>query len=404
MLRRTPREESGTVSTFFWASGVLAWLLVIGLLWFGTLAGLLSRPRMRRWLERPSRYPYAYLVGYRVIGWVLAVLRKLRIQRRLPAEIDHAFRSVKLSHLLPLRDALLEVDRLPTVTKGKAALGLGSVFEIPTRAVPKIESPYTHPLQYPPYYLPGVPARMFYDPSEFEWVRPLEQAFPAIRRELLQVLHDDGAGFQGYLSEGNVRVAGWSTFNFFFYGRKFEENCARCPETTRVLDSLPRFERDHVMFSALNPHAHIPPHVGPMNGIIRGHLALVAPPGCFIRVGSEQRGWQEGKLLVFDDSFEHEVWNHSDQVRIVLFMNFWHPCFAPEEIPTLERFRTAYERSPLSRVHAENQQQKRGHDLALRTLPQRGEGAARAGDARFGVSSDRPTSAPGYDIPSDTNS
>ena len=242
--------------------------------------------------------------------------------------------------------------------------GKKAVFEIPTRGVPRIASPYTHPLQYPPYYLPGVPARMFYDPAEFEWVRPLEMAFPVIRRELLQVLEDDGAGFRGYMSEGNQRLAGWNTFNFFFYGKKFEENCARCPETTRVLESLPRFERDHVMFSALNPHSHIPPHTGPMNGIIRGHLALVAHPGSFIRVGSEQRTWEEGKVLVFDDSFEHEVWNHSDQVRIVLFMNFWHPCFSAEEIAVLERFRAAYEMSPLSRVHAENQGQPRGHDLA----------------------------------------
>jgi aspartyl/asparaginyl beta-hydroxylase (cupin superfamily) len=160
-------------------------------------------------------------------------------------------------------------------------------------------------------------------------------------------------------------AAGWNTFNFFFYGKKFEEYCARCPETTRILESLPRFERDHVMFSALNPHAHISPHTGPMNGIIRGHLALLAQPGSFIRVGNQQRTWQEGKVLVFDDSFEHEVWNHSDRVRIVLFMNFWHPCFSPEEIPALEKFRTAYELSPLSRVHAENQGRRRGHDLAL---------------------------------------
>jgi len=120
------------------------------------------------------------------------------------------------------------------------------------------------------------------------------------------------------------------------------------------------------MFSALNPGSHIPPHTGPMNGIIRGHLALVAPEGCYIRVGNDQRTWQEGKVLVFDDSFEHEVWNHSRGVRIVLFMNFWHPCLSPEEIGVLEKFRRAYEKSPLSRVHAENQVQRRGHDLAAR--------------------------------------
>jgi aspartyl/asparaginyl beta-hydroxylase (cupin superfamily) len=352
------------MARFFWLSGVLFWAVALTAAALAVLGSALSTSRARRWLSRPTRYPYSYLIGYRTIGWVLAVRRKLGSRRALSAEIDYAFRTVTLSDTKALRDALLEVDKLPSVEKGKALLGLGSVFEIPTREVRKIPSPCTHPLQYPAYYMPGVPARMFYDPSEFEWVSPLEKAFPVIRDELLQVLKDDGAGFSGYMSEANRRLAGWNTFNFFFYGRKFEENCARCPRTTRILESLPRFERDHVMFSALNPHAHIPPHTGPMNGIIRGHLALVAKPGSFIRVGNEQRTWEEGKVLVFDDSFEHEVWNHSDQVRIVLFMNFWHPCFSAEEIAVLERFRTAYETSPLSRVHAENQGQKRGHDLA----------------------------------------
>jgi aspartyl/asparaginyl beta-hydroxylase (cupin superfamily) len=353
------------MSTFFRVTGAVFWLVAVAVTALGFVGTLLRRRRVRRWLEQPRRYPYAYTVGYRLVGWVLSVNRKLGSPRALSPEVDGAFRSVRLSHMRALRDALLEVDRLPCVQKGKEALGLASVFDIPTRGVPRIPSPYTHPLQYPPYYLPGVPARMFYDPGEFEWVRPLEDAFPAIRRELMDVLREDGVGFKAYMSEGNQRLAGWNTFNFFFYGKKFEENCARCPETTRVLESLPRFERDHVMFSALNPRSHIPPHTGPMNGIIRGHLALVARPGSYIRVGNEQRTWEEGKVLVFDDSFEHEVWNHSDQVRIVLFMNFWHPCFSPQEIAVLERFRAAYEMSPLSRVHAENQAQGRGHDVAL---------------------------------------
>ena len=351
------------ISTFLQISGVLLWLLVAAGAALVLLVLFFTRARVRRFLEQPARYPYAYLVRYRLLGWLLAVKRRLGGRRGVPREVEHAFRSVRLEQIRALRDVLLEVDRLPTVEKGKSALGLASIFEVPTRRVRQTPSPYTHPLQYPPYLLPGVPARTFYDPAEFEWVAPLEAAFPVIRQELLSVLDEDASGFQAYMDERNRRLSGWNTFNFFFYGKKFEDNCARCPETTRLLESLPRFERDHIMFSALNPHSHIPPHTGPMNGIMRGHLALVAPPGCYIRVGNDERTWEEGKVLVFDDSFEHEVWNHSDQVRIVLFMNFWHPCFSAEEIPVLERFRAAYETGPLSRVHAENQGQRRGHDL-----------------------------------------
>jgi len=67
------------------------------------------------------------------------------------------------------------------------------------------------------------------------------------------------------------------------------------------------------------------------------------------------------------------VFNHSDAVRIVLFMNFWHPCFSNREIEVLEKFRGAYERGPFSMVHAQNQAARRAHDLE--------KGAVTAGQA-----------------------
>jgi aspartyl/asparaginyl beta-hydroxylase (cupin superfamily) len=330
----------------------------------------LGRARVRRFLERPALFPYTHWLRYRASGFLLTVASRLgHAQARLVApEVVLAFRSARVDDFKGLRATLHEVDDLPTVRRGLEALGLRSIFEVPTRQPHRIPSPYTHRQQYPPYYIPGVPARTFYDPSEFEWASPLREAFPTIRAELDGILRDDGGGFKGYMSEAQQRMPGWNTYNLFFYGRKVEESCARCPRTTALIESLPRFERDHIMFSALNPHSRIPPHTGPMNGIIRAHLALHAPPGCYIRVGPDERTWKEGELLVFDDSFEHEVWNHGDHTRIVLFLNFWHPCFSREEVAVLERFRTAYERSPLGRVHEDNQAARRAHDIALEAV------------------------------------
>ena len=347
-------------------SGVIAWLGVAAVVPLLVVWLVLRRRSVRLWMNGPSVAPYSWFVKHRTRGLMLTILRRIGLVSRTaaPPEVIEAHRSVSLPEMRELRDAYQEMDQLPTIVAGKAALNLKSVFEIPVRRVHRIASPYTHPMQYPPFYLPGVPARSFYDPSEFEWAKALEDAFPVIKDELMQVLASDGAGFRAYVAENQKRLAGWNTFDLFFYGKKFEENCARVPRTMAILESLPRFERDHIMFSALNPHARIAPHVGPMNGIIRAHLPLVVPEGCFIRVGPDERTWREGKLLVFDDSFEHEVFNHGDGVRIVLFMNFWHPCFKAEEIPVLERFRAAYEKSPLSRVHERNQTALRGHDMA----------------------------------------
>jgi aspartyl/asparaginyl beta-hydroxylase (cupin superfamily) len=354
------------ITTLLIATGITAWgllALLIGL-------SLLHRPRIRRWLERPSLYAHTAWLAYRLQGAVVAAMVRLRLMGRhgVAPEVIAALRSARLDDLDRLRDVLRELEELPTIRNGLTALGLKSIFEVPSRAVHQIRSPYTDRMQRPSYYLPGVPARAFYEPSDFPWVKPLEEAFPTIKRELANVLRQDGEGFKAYMSEGQVRLEGWNTFNFFFYGKKFEENCALCPKTAALLESLPRFERDHIMFSALNPHSHIPPHTGPMNGIIRGHLAMTVPAGCYIRVGKDERTWEEGKVLVFDDSFEHEVWNHGDHVRIVLFMNFWHPCFSAQEIAVLERFRTAYEQSPAGRVHEDNQAARRAHDLAMKAI------------------------------------
>jgi aspartyl/asparaginyl beta-hydroxylase (cupin superfamily) len=348
------------MSVVFIATGVLVWWCVA----LGLAAMAIRHPGVKRRLMSRRLMPYTLWVRYRLGGWLLTLLAKLRLVT-LQQEFIAAHKAVHIADTKNLRDVLVEVDDLPTVRIGKAAIGIESVFDLATVRANKRPSPYTHHLQYPPYLIPGVPARTFYDPLEFEWARMLEDAYPVIKRELLRVIEHRGAGFNPYITEGTQRLAGWNTFNFFFFGRKFEENCALCPETARVLETLPRFEKDHIMFSALNPHARIPPHTGPMNGILRAHLPLIVPKGCYIRVGPDERTWEEGRVLVFDDSFEHEVWNHSDEVRIVLFLNFWHPCFSPEEIRVLEKFRAAYERGPIAKVHAQNQVAKRAHDLEV---------------------------------------
>jgi beta-hydroxylase len=348
-------------------TGALVWASVA----FGITVRVLRSGRVVRRLETRQLLPYTLFAKYRVLGAIGALAAKMgaKSSKNIAKEVVDAYRAIELDDMKHLRDIFVEMDTLPTVQRGLQAVHLHSMFEMSSRAVHRIPSPYTHPMQYPPYLIPGVPARTFYEAAEFEWATILEREYPVIKRELMTVLGASGAGFKGYMSEANYHHTGWNTFNFWFGGKKFEENCERCPETTRILESLPRFEKDHIMFSALNPHKRIPHHTGPMNGILRGHLGLVVPQGCYIRVGPDERTWEEGKVMVFDDSFEHEVFNHSDFVRIVLFMNFWHPCFSEQEIKVMERFRTAYERSPLSMVHKENQDAKRAHDMEVARVP-----------------------------------
>jgi ornithine lipid ester-linked acyl 2-hydroxylase len=119
---------------------------------------------------------------------------------------------------------------------------------------------------------------------------------------------------QKALTEGDQ----WKTFFSYSFGNKNKENCARCPETVRLLHLIPGMKTG--MFSILAPRKHIPPHRGPFKGVLRYHLGLIIPGpegSCLIRVGNSVRSWKEGKSMIFDDSNEREVWNDSDCYLVV---------------------------------------------------------------------------------------
>jgi aspartate beta-hydroxylase len=81
---------------------------------------------------------------------------------------------------------------------------------------------------------------------------------------------------------------------------------------------------------------HIDSHRGPTNLRLRCHLALKVPEGdCAIRVGEKTRKWHEGRCLVFDDYFDHEAWNHTEEDRVVLIVDIWHPGLSATEVTLL---------------------------------------------------------------------
>jgi len=176
--------------------------------------------------------------------------------------------------------------------------------------------------------------KTFFEPESFPWVAAIEAEWPTIRRELdqLMVHRQEIPNFQDLSDAQKVLTEGeqWKTFWFYGYGEKAEENCARCPETDRILHLIPGMKS--AMFSILAPHKHIPEHRGMYKGILRYHLGLIVPGpegSCRIRVGSDVRGWKEGKSLIFDDSHPHEVWNDCDAYRVVLFVDVVRPVPFP---------------------------------------------------------------------------
>lgn len=169
----------------------------------------------------------------------------------------------------------------------------------------------------------------FFDPNLFSWVEKIEAEWPKIRAELDKVMQEEtipAAHEVSLQQKGLTDDQHWRTFFFALYGTTMEVNCRKCPDTMRALAMIPGMKT--AFFSILSPHKHIAPHRGPYNGVLRYHLGLRVPANrekCRIRVGQDIGRWAEGKSLVFDDTFEHEVWNDTDEIRVILFVDFVRP-------------------------------------------------------------------------------
>jgi aspartate beta-hydroxylase len=194
-------------------------------------------------------------------------------------------------------------------------------------------------------YFPEIPTIEFFERGDFPWLDAVEAATEDIRAELMTVLVSDRAGLEPYIaySEGVPlnqwkelnKSRRWSAYYLWNQGVPQPAHLARCPRTVTALKGVPQCEvkarAPTVYFSILEPGTRIPPHTGVTNTRLIVHLPLIVPPGCGFRVGGESREWIPGKAWVFDDTIEHEAWNHSDAPRAILIFDIWNPLLTAAE-------------------------------------------------------------------------
>lgn len=189
------------------------------------------------------------------------------------------------------------------------------------------------PAQRPLQWLPSVPARPLYDTSEFWFAKYLEDNYAKIRAEVDLVT---GSGREGFLpvEEPLLARGRWDQVVFYEAGHRFAHACERFPVTAQIVAGIPEattFGPGVVTLSWLDPDTHIVPHCGRTNAQLRVHLGIRIPEGCWMRVGEETVTWEEGKCVVFDDSFEHEVRHEGTTPRIVLLFDIYHPTLSEQE-------------------------------------------------------------------------
>lgn len=193
---------------------------------------------------------------------------------------------------------------------------------------------YARDDQRPAMYVRGLETRPWHNTTCKPWIAELAASTDTIRRELLGLrdVHSFRPQVHNLVERGQ-----WNAYYLYSYGGRVTENCRRCPETTRLIEKVEGLgTAGMAYFSALTPGAHIEPHFGPTNVRLRCHLGLVVPEGCHIRIGQERYSWKEGEAILMDDSFEHEVWNKSENTRIILIVDSWHPGLSEAERVALD--------------------------------------------------------------------
>lgn len=160
---------------------------------------------------------------------------------------------------------------------------------------------------------------MFFAPNQFSFTQRLMQGWQVVLAECLALSRQE---FDAW-PETNLYNRGWDVYGLYFKHRQMLENCVFCPETVALLEEVPGLSS--AGFSRLAAGTEISPHVGYTDQVLRLHLALYADGDCGIRVGTQSRRWIPGQCLVFDDTIEHEAWNHGGADRLVLLVDFAKP-------------------------------------------------------------------------------
>ena len=196
-----------------------------------------------------------------------------------------------------------------------------------------------------------------YDSRVFPWVAELEGNWTTIRGELAQLMmRRDALVSQSERESPTIgQDRGWTTFILSSYFRRNERNIEQCPETWRLVQGVPGLVS--VMFSVLEPGARLPAHHGPYNGLLRLHLGLIVPEpreAVAIRIDGAVHHWEEGRALIFDDTFEHEARNESGHTRVVLFVDFERPLKFPARFVNRRLLRSYFFR-PFVREGAQDQ-------------------------------------------------
>jgi len=171
----------------------------------------------------------------------------------------------------------------------------------------------------------------FYETKDYPLLVEIENNWAELKSEITEFIKEkDNKFLSNKPIYENIDINnGWSVIVFLFWGLKVSGDFRKkCPKTMQYLGKVPGFVS--LSISQLAPKSVLAEHVGDTNAMLRCHLGIEIPsklPGCGLRVHGEERSWEEGKWVIFNDAYKHGAWNNTDKRRIILIMDFIKPEF-----------------------------------------------------------------------------
>lgn len=166
--------------------------------------------------------------------------------------------------------------------------------------------------------------------------------FKALKEEVENILEKTGDGdsltmtsdtFSGQnkyigsdIRRENGKTKAWRVINIKAGDQYSEVAHKYFPSLVRILRSVPQIETCAI--SVLQEGVHIPIHVGYYKGIMRYMIPIVVPKdreNVFLCVNELKYDWTEGVGVLWDDTYPHKVYNNTNEIRVVIYMDVVRP-------------------------------------------------------------------------------
>lgn len=236
------------------------------------------------------------------------------------------------------------------VTKNRNVRAAGTLLSQLTNVFQELKQlPWGGPLLRNPYdvnfnadYFPGCVATqgpIWKNPYDVPISKILEDNYATIRGELDAILamgdtfNNLDAQTRNAETQFGPNATDWLTVYLVRGGEFFGPSCEVAPKTCALLRTRPELTQCSMGgsgsgFLRMRPGGRLKPHFGNAPRL-SAHLGLIIPDGeMTLNVGWDVTRWEEGKVMVFDDTFIHQVTANVHEPRYVLNIWMCHPCDA----------------------------------------------------------------------------